>query len=142
MRKITLPERYKPSEDEEYMNDMQLKYFEQKLLAWKEELLTHSRETLNHLKEGNWNEPDLSDCATIATNTTLELRTGKRYLNLLSKIDEALKRIESGTYGYCEDTGEEIGIKRLDARPVADLCVEAQERREKYKKEHADDEIS
>lgn len=138
MAKIELPEGYKPSENEEYMNPMQLEYFRQKLSSWKEELFDNSRETLDHLKEENWNEPDPNDRATTETDTGIELRTRDRYRKLIDKIDEALKRIEIGEYGYCEDTGEEIGLKRLEARPNATLCIEAQERHENYEKQHLD----
>lgn len=139
MQKIVLPEGYVPTENEEYMNPRQLEYFRRKLIEWKEELLNESRETLNHLKEENWNEADLNDRASIETDTTIELRTRDRYRKLIDKIDEALKRIEIGEYGYCEETGEEIGLKRLIARPVATLCIEAQERHENYEKQHVDE---
>lgn len=139
MQKIVLPAGYKPSEKEEYMNPMHLEYFHQKLLAWKDGLLDESEETLKHLKEENWNEPDLNDRASIETETTIELRTRDRYRKLIDKIDEALKRIEQGEYGFCEETGEEIGLKRLEARPVATLCIEAQERHENYEKQHLDE---
>ena len=122
------------------MNPLQLEYFKQKLLAWKGELLEESRETLHHLREENWNEPDLNDRASIETDTTIELRTRDRYRKLIDKIEEALKRIETGEYGYCEETGEEIGLKRLQARPIATLCIEAQERHENYEKQHTEDE--
>ena len=138
MDKVILPEGYKPSENEEYMNPMHLEYFRQKLLDWKTELLSNSRETLDHLKEENWNEPDLNDRATIETDTSFELRTRDRYRKLIDKIDEALKRIADGEYGYCEETGEEIGLKRLEARPVATLCIEAQESQENYERQHLD----
>ncbi|MGV2432065.1 MAG UNVERIFIED_CONTAM: RNA polymerase-binding protein DksA [Rickettsiaceae bacterium] len=138
MQKIELPEGYKPSDKEEYMNPMQLEYFSRKLNTWKDELLENSRETLEHLKEENWNEPDLSDRATIETDTGIELRTRDRYRKLIDKIDEALKRIDSKEYGFCEETGEEIGLKRLEARPIATLCIEAQERHENYEKQHLD----
>jgi DnaK suppressor protein len=138
MEKITLPEGYKPSETEEYMNPTQVEYFRQKLQAWKDELLSNSRETLDHLKEENWNEPDPNDRATIETDTSFELRTRDRYRKLIDKIEEALARIADGEYGYCEETGEEIGIKRLEARPVATLCIEAQENHENYEKQHLD----
>lgn len=129
---------YKPSNDEEYMNPQQLEYFRQKLLEWKSSLLEESRETLTHLKEENWNEPDLNDRASIETDTAIELRTRDRYRKLLDKIEEALVRIEKNEYGYCEETGEPIGLKRLEARPVATLCIEAQERHESYEKQHID----
>ncbi|WP_341761502.1 RNA polymerase-binding protein DksA [Candidatus Tisiphia endosymbiont of Thecophora atra] len=138
MSKIILLKGYKPSNDEEYMNLQQLEYFRQKLLEWKSSLLEESRETLTHLKEENWNEPDLNDRASIETDTAIELRTRDRYRKLLDKIEEALVRIEKNEYGYCEETGEPIGLKRLEARPVATLCIEAQERHESYEKQHID----
>lgn len=139
MQRVELPEGYEPSEKEEYMNPMQLEYFRRKLGAWKEELLNESRDTLTHLREENWNEPDLNDRASVESEATLELRTRDRYRKLIDKIDEALKRIDTEEYGYCEETGEEIGIKRLKARPVATLCIEAQERHENYEKQHMDE---
>jgi DnaK suppressor protein len=138
MSKIILLKGYKPSDDEEYMNPQQLEYFRQKLLEWKSSLLEESRETLTHLKEENWNEPDLNDRASIETDTAIELRTRDRYRKLFDKIEEALVRIEKNEYGYCEETGEPIGLKRLEARPVATLCIEAQERHESYEKQHID----
>lgn len=138
MSKIILLKGYRPSNDEEYMNPQQLEYFRQKLLEWKSSLLEESRETLTHLKEENWNEPDLNDRASIETDTAIELRTRDRYRKLLDKIEEALVRIEKNEYGYCEETGEPIGLKRLEARPVATLCIEAQERHESYEKQHID----
>jgi DnaK suppressor protein len=140
MKKIELPEGYKPSETEEYMNDNHLEYFRQKLDLWKKELLEESRETLDHLREENWNEPDLNDRASIESETALELRTRGRYKKLLDKIEDALQRIDDGSYGYCEETGEPIGLKRLEARPVATLCIEAQEKHEKYERQHNDEE--
>jgi len=139
MEKVVLPEGYKPTENEEYMNPLQLKFFKNKLSAWREELLTESRETLTHLREENWNEPDLNDRASIETETTIELRTRDRYRKLIEKIEVALAKIDEGEYGYCEETGEEIGLKRLLARPVATLCIEAQEQHENYEKQHIDD---
>ena len=129
------------SENEEYMNPMQLEYFKQKLLNWRNGLLAESRETLNHLKEETWNEPDLNDRASVETETTIELRTRDRYRKLIDKIESALERINTGNYGYCEETGEAIGIKRLEARPVATLCIEAQERHENYEKTHIDEDL-
>ncbi|NDB81920.1 MAG: RNA polymerase-binding protein DksA [Alphaproteobacteria bacterium] len=139
MKKVVLPIGYVPRESEEYMNEYQLEYFRQKLLAWKRELILESQGTLDHLKEESWKEPDLNDRASIESDTALELRTRGRYKKLLDKIDEALSRIENGSYGYCQDTGENIGIKRLEARPVATLCLEAQERHERYEQEHSVD---
>lgn len=138
-QKVTLPEGYKPSEKEEYMNPQQAEFFRQKLLAWREELLDESRATMDHLKEENLNEPDLNDRASVETDTALELRTRDRYRKLIDKIDAALSRLDRGEYGYCEETGEEIGLRRLEARPIATLCIEAQERHENYEKHHSDE---
>ena len=131
---------YKPSEKEEYMNEKQLAYFRQKLLSWREELIAESQETINNLKEENWQEPDLSDRASLETEAGVELRTRNRYLKLIGKIDAALRRIEAGTYGYCEETDEPIGLKRLEARPIATMTVEAQERHEKMEKQYIEEE--
>ena len=138
-KKIELPKGYKPSEKEAYMNPEQLEYFRQKLLAWKAELIDESAETLTHLKEENWNEPDLNDRATVETETSLELRTRDRYRKLIYKIDAALRRIEQGEYGYCEETGDPIGIKRLEARPIATLSIAAQERHERHERQQSDE---
>ena len=137
--KLQLPEGYKPSENEEYMNELQLEYFRQKLNSWKEELLEESRETLKHLQEENWNESDLNDRASVETEAATELRTRDRYRKLIEKIDQAMKRIDTHEYGYCEETGEEIGLRRLEARPVATLSIEAQERHENYERQHIDE---
>ena len=134
-----LPEDYKPTAKEEYMNDKQLEYFRQKLLAWRNELIEESRETLDHLHEENWHQADIADRASLETEAGVELRTRNRYLKLISKIDAAIRRIESGDYGYCEETGEEIGLKRLEARPVATLSIEAQERHEKMERQYTDE---
>ena len=134
-----LPEGYKPTAKEEYMNDKQLEYFRQKLLAWRNELIEESRETLDHLHEENWHQADIADRASLETEAGVELRTRNRYLKLISKIDAAIRRIESGDYGYCEETGEEIGLKRLEARPVATLSIEAQERHEKMERQYTDE---
>ena len=131
---------YQPSEKEEYMNEKQLAYFREKLLAWREELIAESQETINNLKEENWREPDLSDRASLETEAGVELRTRNRYLKLIGKIDAALRRIEDGSYGYCEETGDPIGIKRLEARPIATMTIEAQERHEKQEKQYIDEE--
>ena len=139
MQKVTVPEGYTPSENEEYMSPVQLEYFKQKLQKWREELLEESRDTLKHLQEENWNEPDLNDRASVETETTIELRTRDRYRKLIDKIEGAIARIDSGDYGYCEETGEEIGLKRLEARPVATLSIEAQMRHENYEKTHLDE---
>ena len=139
MEKIILPVGYKPSEDEEYMNSMQLEYFKQKLQTWREELLEESRDTLDHLKEENWNEPDLTDRASVETETSIELRTRDRYRKLIDKIEHTIVKINKNDYGYCEETGEKIGLRRLEARPVATLCIEAQMRHENYEKTHLDE---
>lgn len=139
MKNIELPQGYTPDLNEEYMCDFQLAYFKNKLMRWRSNILGESKETLDHLKEENWNEPDPNDRASLESETAFELRTRGRYKKLLDKIDEALERIEDGSYGYCEETGDPIGIKRLDARPVATLCIEAQEMHEKYEKQHNDD---
>lgn len=131
---------YKPTEKEEYMNAQQLDYFRQKLVKWREELIAESQETINNLKEENWREPDLSDRASLETEAGVELRTRNRYLKLIGKIDSALKRIEDGSYGYCEETGDPIGIKRLEARPIATLTIEAQERHERAEKQFIEEE--
>lgn len=133
------PKGYKPTAKEEYMNANQLQYFKEKLLAWRQELLDESRETLEHLKEENWHEADIADRASIETEAGVELRTRNRYLKLISKIDSALRRIDSGEYGYCEETGEPIGLKRLEARPIATLSIEAQERHERMEKQYSDE---
>jgi DnaK suppressor protein len=130
---------YRPSEDEEFMNDRQLEYFKQKLLNWKEDILRESRETLSHLQSETENHPDLADRASSETDRALELRTRDRQRKLIAKIDEALRRIEDGSYGYCEETGEPIGVARLDARPIATLSLEAQERHERRERVHRDE---
>ena len=130
---------YRPSEDEPFMNDRQREYFRQKLLNWKEDILRESRETLSHLQADTENHPDLADRASSETDRALELRTRDRQRKLISKIDEALRRLEDGAYGYCEETGEPIGLARLEARPIATLSLEAQERHERRERVHRDD---
>ena len=132
-------ESYRPSEDEEFMNDRQLEYFRQKLLDWREDILRESRETLSHLQTETENHPDLADRASSETDRALELRTRDRQRKLIAKIDDALRRIEDGVYGYCEETGEPIGLARLDARPIATLSLEAQERHERRERVHRDE---
>jgi len=134
-----LVENYRPSEDEEFMNPRQREYFRRKLEAWKEELLRESRETLDNLQEESSNHPDMADRASSESDRALELRTRDRQRKLISKINAALKRIEDGTYGYCEETGEPIGLARLDARPIATLSLEAQEMHERREKVYRDD---
>jgi DnaK suppressor protein len=136
---VTLPPDYRPSEDEEFMNPLQLEYFRQKLLRWRDELLSESSGTLQHLKEESLAEPDIADRATLETDRYTELRTRDRERKLIQKIDEALQRIEDGTYGYCEETDEPIGVRRLDARPIATLSLEAQERHERMERTHRED---
>ena len=136
---VILPPDYKPSEKEEYMNDMQLEYFRQKLLDWKKSLIGQSMDTLDELKQGGLNQPDQIDRASLESDKALELRTRDRARKLISKIDEALKRIEDGTYGYCEETGDPIGLERLEVRPVATLSIEAQERHERMEKTYNDE---
>jgi len=128
---IVLPAGYKPSDDEPFMNDMHKAYFRRRLLDWKDEILRQTRETLAILHEDSTQHADLADRATSETDRATELRTRDRQRKLIAKIDAAVGRIEDGTYGYCEDTGEPIGLKRLDARPIATLSVEAQERHER-----------
>lgn len=136
---VKLPADYKPSAKEEYMSPMQEEYFRQKLLAWRKSLMDESRETLDHLHEENWHQADIADRASLETEAGVELRTRNRYLKLISKIDAAIRRIEDGEYGYCEETGEPIGLKRLEARPVATLSIEAQERHEKMERQYIDE---
>ena len=129
-----LPPDYRPSEDEPFMNPLMKEYFRQKLLAWRLELLQESSGTLHSLQEGGIQEPDIADRASAETERNLELRTRDRERKLIAKIDEALERLEDDSYGYCEETGEPIGIRRLDARPIATLSLEAQERHERLEK--------
>src|SRR3984885_10524307 len=130
---------YRPSESEEFMNERQLEYFKQKLLNWKDDILRESREPLTHLQSETENHPDLADRASSETDRALELRTRDRQRKLISKIDDALRRIEEGVYGYCEAPGEPIGLARLEARPIATLSLEAQERHERRERVHRDD---
>jgi DnaK suppressor protein len=122
---------YRPSDAEPYMNPRQLAYFRLKLLAWREKLLDESDETIQNLRNEEWREPDPNDRASRESDASLELRTRDRYRKLISKIDAALRRIDDGSYGYCEETGEPIGLARLEARPIATLGIEAQERHER-----------
>lgn len=131
---INLPKGYKPSADEPFMNEMQREFFRRKLVAWREELLQESEETLDNLKEGGMTVPDISDRASAEADKALELRTRDRMRKVIAKIDAALQRIEDGSYGYCEETGEPIGLERLMARPIATLTIEAQERHERMEK--------
>jgi DnaK suppressor protein len=132
-------EDYRPTEDEEFMSERQLEYFKKKLMDWKDDILRESRETVAILQKETENHPDLADRASSETDRALELRTRDRQRKLISKIDEAMRRIEDGSYGYCEETGEPIGLARLDARPIATLSLEAQERHERRERVHRDD---
>jgi len=125
---VKLPKNYRPSEDEEYMNPRHLEYFRQKLLNWRQELIDESQETINNIRGEDRDVGDEAERASRETENSLELRTRDRYRKLLGKIDQALGRIEDGSYGFCEETGEEIGLARLEARPIATLCLDAQER--------------
>ena len=136
---VTLSPDYTPSEEEEFMNPMQMEYFRQMLLNWRSELIQEAGETLNNLNSGNLQQPDMADRASLETDHQLELRTRDRERKLIIKIDEALSRIENGTYGFCEDTDEPIGLKRLMARPIAVLSLEAQERHERQERTHRED---
>ena len=136
---VFLPEDYRPAEDEPFMNERQLEYFRRKLLTWKNELLDESRGTVAVLQDDTRNIPDVADRASEETDRALELRTRDRQRKLIAKIDSALRRIDEGEYGYCEETGEPISLKRLDARPIATLSLEAQERHERREKVHRDD---
>jgi DnaK suppressor protein len=130
---------YRPSNKEPFMNERQRDYFRLKLLAWKEEILKEAKETLLHLQEENQNHPDLADRASSETDRAIELRARDRQRKLIAKIEEALGRIEDGSYGYCEETGEPIALRRLEARPIATLSVEAQERHEQRERVYRDE---
>ena len=136
---ITLSDDYRPSDAEEFMNERQQAYFRKKLLDWKDEILRESRETVAHLQKETENHPDVADRASSETDRSLELRTRDRQRKLISKIDDALRRTEDGSYGYCEETGEPITLARLEARPIATLSLEAQERHERRERVHRDD---
>jgi DnaK suppressor protein len=131
--------KYRPSDKEPFMNERQREYFRAKLLAWREDILKEAKETLQHLQEENQNHPDLADRASSETDRAIELRARDRQRKLIAKIDEALGRIEDGTYGYCEETGEPISLRRLEARPIATFSVEAQERHERRERIYRDD---
>jgi DnaK suppressor protein len=134
-----LPDDYRPAEDEPFMNERQMEYFRRKLLAWKHDILADSRDTIEGLQDSTRNIPDVTDRASEETDRALELRTRDRQRKLVAKIDSALRRIDEGEYGYCEVTGEPISLKRLDARPIATMSLEAQERHERREKVHRDD---
>ena len=130
---------YRPTDKEPFMNERQRDYFRAKLLTWKDEILKEARDTLQHLQDENVNHPDLADRASSETDRAIELRARDRQRKLISKIDAALERIDDGTYGYCEETGEPISLKRLEARPIATLSLEAQERHERNERVFRDD---
>lgn len=136
---MNLPLNYKPSENEPYMSSQQLEYFREKLLKWREELQKETVETLHHMQEESLSEPDVNDRASTETDRSLELRTRDRERKLILKINQALERLENGTYGFCEETGVPIGVARLDARPIATLCLEAQELHERLEKTHREE---
>ncbi|GBQ70738.1 TraR/DksA family transcriptional regulator [Ameyamaea chiangmaiensis NBRC 103196] len=136
---ITLPPDYRPSDDEEFMSPLQVEYFRQKLLRWRADLLREADDTLASLSEGGIHEADITDRASVETDRALELRTRDRARKLIAKINLALQRVENGSYGFCEETGDPIGLKRLEARPIATLSIEAQERHERMERIHRDD---
>ena len=136
---LTLPPDYRPVEDEEFMNPLQVEFFRQKLVRWRAELLKEADGTLESLSQGGIHEADITDRASVETDRALERRTRDRARKLISKINQALLRIEAGTYGFCEESGEPIGLKRLEARPIATLSIEAQERHERMERVHRDD---
>jgi DnaK suppressor protein len=136
---MAVAKEYQPSESEPFMNDRQKEYFREKLLRWKEEILRESRETIENLQKENENHPDFADRASNETDRSIELRARDRQRKLIAKIDAAITRIEDGTYGYCEETGEPISLKRLEARPIATLSIDAQERHEKKEKVYRDE---
>ncbi len=139
MSSLLLPSDYSPSEDEPFMSPLMREYFRQKLLRWRAELLAESNETLHNLQESGAQEPDIADRASTETDRALELRTRDRERKLIAKIDAALERVLDGSYGYCEETGEPISVRRLDARPIATLSLEAQERHERLERTQRDD---
>ena len=136
--RVNLKKNYKPTKKETYMSAEQLEYFRQKLVNWRDELVEESRETISNLQQEVRDVGDEVERATRETENSLELRTRDRYRKLINKIDQALNRIEEGEYGYCEETGEEIGLDRLEARPIATLCLDAQERRELKQRQQGD----
>ncbi|WP_223422525.1 RNA polymerase-binding protein DksA [Tateyamaria pelophila] len=138
-QEVFLPDDYSPAEDEPFMNDRQVAYFRRKLLSWRSELLAGSKDTIEGLQDGTRNIPDVADRASEETDRALELRTRDRQRKLVSKIDGALRRIDEGEFGYCSVTGEPISLKRLDARPIATMSLEAQELHERREKVHRDD---
>src|SRR3954447_9559647 len=138
-KRIMIDDGYRPTEDEPFMNERQREYFRRKLNSWKHDILREAQETLAALQSENENHPDLADRASSETDRAIELRARDRQRKLISKIDSALARIEEGTYGYCEETGEPISLRRLEARPIATLSIEAQERHERHERVYRDD---
>ena len=138
-KSLNIPDDYVPAEDEPFMNERQLEYFRRKLIAWKEDLIEGSKVTITGLQNNTRNIPDITDRASEETDRALELRARDRQRKLVSKIDAALRRIDEGEYGYCEVTGAPISLKRLDARPIATMTLEAQEKHERREKVHRDD---
>ena len=136
---VAVDEDYKPADSEPFMNERHREYFRKKLLSWKEEILKESKETLQHLQDERLNHPDLADRASSETERAIELRARDRQRKLIAKIDAALQRLDDGTYGYCEETGEPISLRRLEARPIATLSVEAQERHERRERIYRDE---
>ena len=134
-----IDDKYRPSDDEDFMNERQREYFRRKLLAWKEDILNEAKQTLAALQAENENHADIADRASSETDRAIELRARDRQRKLIAKIDSALERLAEGTYGYCEETGEPISLKRLDARPIATLSLEAQERHEKRERVYRDE---
>jgi DnaK suppressor protein len=136
---VKIPEGYRPSDDEPFMNPVQIEYFRNKLLNWRDQLLKESSETIHHLQSENQSEPDIVDSAANEIDRTVELRARDRERKLINKIEEALRRLDEGNYGYCEETGDPIGVRRLDARPIATLSLEAQERHERRERLQRDE---
>ncbi|MBP9752480.1 MAG: RNA polymerase-binding protein DksA [Proteobacteria bacterium] len=139
MKETLIPPGYKPTESETFMNNQQLIYFKHKLINWREELLKETSHTIHHLQDSSVPEPDIVDVASNELDHSIELRARDRGRKLINKIEQAIKRIDEGSYGYCEETGDPIGIKRLEARPIATLCLEAQEKHERRERTYKDD---
>ena len=136
---VALLDNYRPTDDEPFMNERQKEYFRLKLLRWRDDILREAKQTLLHLQEENVNHPDLADRASSETDRAIELRARDRQRKLIAKIDAALERLEEGTYGFCVETGDPISLKRLEARPIATLSIEAQERHERREKVYRDE---
>ena len=136
---VALPKGYRPRENEEFMNEFQKEYFKNKLIRWRDQLQAEADGTLRHLTQENLQQPDMADRAALETDHSIELRTRDRERKLIAKINAALERLVDGSYGYCEETDEPIGVNRLEARPIATLSLEAQERHERMERTHRDD---